>query len=122
LVAAALINFTGGTAAIGFTHWFTSFERSAPLAYQLKFSLVVYVISCALFYLGPALLLWNVYRGVIGHLRASLVTIDPSSLRLRCLPSSSSRTMLIVWGVAFVLLVFLALAILLVVARKLLSC
>lgn len=94
-VAAAMINLTGSMASIAFTQALTFDERTAPLASKLKFGLVVYAISSALLYIGPALLLWNVYRGVVDGLCSSLTSVDPASLRLTRLPSTSRRTVLI---------------------------
>ncbi|HTW58764.1 MAG TPA: hypothetical protein VMD99_11580 [Terriglobales bacterium] len=94
-VAAALINLTGTIASLAFTQALTFDQRSAPLAYKLRFGLVVYAISATLLYIGPALLLWNVYRGVVDGLCSSLTTVDPESLRLTRLHSSSRRSWLI---------------------------
>ncbi len=88
IVAAQLINVTGSTAAIAITQSLTFDERSAPLAYKLKFGLVVYAITATLLYIGPGLLLWNVYRGVVDRLCSSLPTADPAALRLTQLSGS----------------------------------
>jgi hypothetical protein len=102
-VAAAIINLTGSTASLAFTQALTFDERSAPLAYKLKFGLVVYAISSALLYIGPALLLWNVYRGVLGGLCSSLTTVDPASLQLTRLPSTSHPAVVILLLTALLL-------------------
>ncbi len=82
LVAAMIINLTGSVASIAVTQSLTFDERSAPLAYKLKFWLVVYAISATLLYIGPALLLWNVYRGVVDGLCSGLTSVDRASVRL----------------------------------------
>jgi len=94
-VAAAIINLTGSMASLAFTQALTFDERSAPLAYKLRFGLVVYAISSALLYIGPALLLWNVYRRVLDGLCSSLTTVDPASLQLARLPSTSYQAVAI---------------------------
>lgn len=104
LVAATLVNLTGSLASLAFTQSLTFDERSAPLAYKIKLALVVYAISAALLYVGPALLLWNVYREVVGRLCTSLTTVDPTSLRLTHPPSGSNRTVVIVLITALALL------------------
>jgi len=112
LVAAALVNLTGSMASIGFAQSFTSYERPAPLAHQLKFGLVAYAITFSLFYLVPALLLWNVYRRAVDGLCSSLTTVDPASLQLTRLPSSSRQIALLLLAA----LMILGLGIFLVVA------
>jgi hypothetical protein len=97
-IAAIIVNLTGPFASMALTQMLTFEERSAPLAHKLKFGLVVYVISCSFLYIGPALLLWNVYRGVVDGLCSSLTRADPASLRMTPLPSTSRQ--------AVVLLVF----------------
>jgi hypothetical protein len=94
-VAAAIINLTGSMASLAFTQALAFDERSAPLAYKLKVRLVVYAISSALLYIGPALLLWNVYRRVLDRLCSSLTTVDPASLQLTRLPSTSRPAVVI---------------------------
>ena len=97
-VAAAIINLTGSIASLAFTQALTFDERSASLAYKLKFGLVVYAISSALLYLGPALLLWNVYRRVLDGLCSSLTTVDPASLRLTRSPSHPAVVIFLLTG------------------------
>ena len=106
MVGAALVNVIGSTASLMLTQSLTFDERSTPLAHKLKFGLVVYLISAALFYVGPGLLLWKVYRGVIGALCAPLTTVDPSSLRLTCPPSGANRArvILVLAGLALLIL------------------
>jgi hypothetical protein len=82
-------------ASLAFTQALTFDERSAPLAYKLRFGLVVYAISSVLLYIGPALLLWNVYRRVLDGLCSSLTTVDPASLQLARLPSTSYQAVAI---------------------------
>jgi hypothetical protein len=94
-VAAAIINLTGSIASIAVTQALALDERSAPLAYKLKFGLVVYAIFSALLYIGPALLLWNVYRRVLDGLCSSLTRVDPASLQLTRLPSTSRPAVVI---------------------------
>jgi hypothetical protein len=94
-VAAALINLTGSTASYAFTTWLTSSERSAPLASRLKFGLIVYAISASILYIGPALLLWNVYRREVALLCSSLDTVAPASIHLTSEHSSARRTALV---------------------------
>ena len=106
--AAVLINLTGSVASLAFTQALTFEERSAPLASKLKFALIVYVLSASLLYVGPALLLWNVYRGEVAGLCSSLTVVDPASAQLTTLPFRARR----VWGVLFAGLLVLALGIL----------
>ena len=94
-VAAALINLAGSMGSYAFTTWLMSSERHAPLASRLKFGLVVYVISASILYIGPALLLWNVYRKEVAVLCSPLATVDPGSVRLTSEHSSAVRTALI---------------------------
>ena len=94
-VAAMLINLIGSTATIAFAQAMTFEERSAPLASKLKFGLVVYAISSAILYIGPALLFWNVYRGEVAALCSSLDNVDPASVRLPCPSSNTRRTALV---------------------------
>jgi hypothetical protein len=95
LLAAMLINLTGSMASFAFTQALTLDERSAPLAYKLRFGLVVYAISSTLLYIGPALMLWNVYRGAVDGLCSSLATVDPASLSLMRQSATSGRTRVI---------------------------
>jgi hypothetical protein len=97
-VAALIINLTGSVASLAVTQGLTLDEHSAPLASKIKFGLVVYAISSALLYIGPALLLWHVYSGVLNGLCSSLTTVDPASLQLSRLPSTSRRTALLLFG------------------------
>jgi len=115
LVGAALVNIIGSTASLGLTQALTFDERSAPLGHKIKFGLVVYAISAALFYVGPGLLLWKVYRGAIGALCASLIPVDASSLRLTCVSSGSNRTVV---RVLLMGLVFVTLGILLAISYR----
>jgi hypothetical protein len=61
-VAAALLNLVGSTASLAVSVALTSDEGSAPLAYKLRFCLVVYAISATFFYALPSLLLWKLYK------------------------------------------------------------
>lgn len=97
VLAAMLINLTGSLASIAFTQALTFDERSAPLAYKLKFGLVVYAISASLLYVGPTLMLWNVYRGVVDGLCSSLTTVDPASLRLMRQPATSRAVVILLF-------------------------
>lgn len=109
-VAATLINIIGTTASVGFAQLLAFDQPSLPLTHEIGRFVVVYAISSALLYVGPALLLWNVYRRVTESLCASMTSVNPSSLRLACLPSSSKRIILIVSLVAFVLVAIAILA------------
>ena len=108
-VAAALINLTGSTASLAFTQALTFDDRSAPLASKLKFGLVVYAISAILLYIGPALIFWNVYRGVLSRMCSPLTAVEPGTVRLISPPFSQRRNALLVVCAG---LVVLALAIL----------
>lgn len=103
IVAYALLNFTGTIATIGFTDSLTCDERPASLGHQLKFGGVVGAIALTLFYLGPAILLLNIYRRAVDRICASLTPVDPMSAHLTRLPSSARRVLLICMGAAFVL-------------------
>ena len=94
-VAAMIVNLTGSMASIFLSQALTFDERSTSLAHKLKFGLGVYAISAALLYIGPALLLWNVYRGTVDGLCSSLPTVDPTSLRLTQLPWTSRRAVVV---------------------------
>jgi hypothetical protein len=94
-LAAAIINLTGSMASIAFTQALTFDEHSTSLAHKLKFGLVVYAISSSLLYIGPALLLWNVYRGVVDKLCSSLMSVDSVSLRMTPRASTSRPAVVI---------------------------
>lgn len=104
IVANALLNFTGIIATIGFTDSLTCDERSASLAHQLKFGGVVLAIATTLFYIGPAILLLNIYRRAADRICASLTPVDPASAHLTPLPSNSRRVLLICMGAILVVL------------------
>jgi hypothetical protein len=53
-VAAMVVNLTGSMASIAFAQMLTFDERTTSLTHKLKFGLVVYPISLALLYIGPA--------------------------------------------------------------------
>jgi hypothetical protein len=108
--AAMLINLTGSTASIAFTQALTFDERSAPLASKLRFGLVVYAISAILLYVGPALILGSVYRGVVAGLCSPLTAVDPASLRLTHPPSKQHRNRVIVIFAATLILLLGVLA------------
>ena len=95
-VAAALINLVGSTASYAFTTWLLSSERPATLASRLRFGLVVYVIAASILYIGPALLLWNVYRKEVAVLCSSLDMVDPASVNLTSEHSGARQTGLII--------------------------
>lgn len=114
-LGAALINLAGSTASYAFTAWLTSSERCASLASRLKLGLAVYAISSSLLYIGPALLLWNVYRKEVAALCSSLDTVDPTSVHLTSEHSSARRTGLII---LFAGLLVLALGILLAISLR----
>jgi len=102
-------------ASLAFTQALTFDDRSAPLASKLKFGLVVYAISSILLFIGPALILWGVYRGVVAGLCSPLTALDPASLRLARPPSSQHRSRLIV---IFAALLILLLGVLAMVAYR----
>ena len=104
IVANTLLNMTGMAASIAFSDWLLADERSASLAHQLKFGAVVWAIAVTLFYIGPALLLWNTYRRAVDGISASLTAVDPTLVHLTPLPSSSRRVLLICLGASFVVL------------------
>ena len=104
VVAAALINVMGSTASIVTAQMLAWDDRCASLAQKLKFGLVIYAISATLFYIGPGLLLWNVYRRAVDGLSSSLTTADPASLRLMPLVPASRRAMLILLAVGLLIL------------------
>lgn len=114
-VAAALINLVGSTASYAFTTWLLSSERSAPLASRLKFGLFVYAIAASILYIGPALLLWNVYRKEVAALCSSLDAVDPASVHLTSEHSDVRRTALLV---VFAGLLVLVLGILLAISFR----
>jgi hypothetical protein len=104
IVSNALLNLTGMMATIGFTDWLTCDERPASLAHQLKFGAVVWAIAATVFYFAPAMLILNIYRRAVGGICASLTAVDPASVPLTPLPSSSRRVVLICLGAGCVLL------------------
>jgi fluoride ion exporter CrcB/FEX len=110
-VAAALINLTGSVASLALTQSLTFDDRSASLASKLKFGLVVYAISSAILYIGPALIFWNVYRGVVAGLCSSLTTVEPGSIRLISLPSTQRRAALILIFALSLILVLIGVAV-----------
>ena len=91
-LAAVLINLAGSTASIAFSQALTFEERSAPLASKLRLGLIVYAISAFVLYIGPALLLWSVYRREVAGLCSSLDPVDPAAVRLIAPPTSARRT------------------------------
>ena len=101
---AALINLTGSMASLAFTQALTFDDHSAPLASKLRFGLVVYLISASLLYLGPALILRSVYRGLVAGLCSPLPAVDPASLRLTWPPSNQHRNRRIVIVAAILIL------------------
>jgi len=114
-VAAALINLAASTASYAFTSWLTSSERCASLASRLKLGLVVYAISSSVFYIGPALLLWDVYRKEVAELCSSLDAVDPASVRLTSEHAGVRRTALVF---LFAGLLVLALGIMLAISFR----
>ena len=103
-IAALLINMAGSVASFGFTQAMIFEERSAPLARKLKVSLIAYAISAFFLYIGPALLLWSVYRGEVTGLCSSLDTVDPASVHLISEHSRTRRTGLVVLFAALLIL------------------
>jgi len=95
-LAATLINLTGSTASFAFLQALTFDQRSGTLASRLRFALVVYAISATILYIGPALLLWSVYRGVVTDLCSSLPTVEPGSVSLVNPALSQRRTVVLV--------------------------
>ena len=91
-LAAVLINLVGSTASIAFSQALALGERSAPLASKLRLGLIVYAISALVLYIGPALLLWSVYRRELAGLCSSLDPVDPAAVRLTATPTSARRT------------------------------
>jgi hypothetical protein len=104
-IAASLINLAGSVASLAITQSLMFDERSAPLASKLRLGLVVYAVSSTLLYIGPLLLFWNVYRGEVAALCSSLATVDPGSIRLTSMRSSTRQTALI-----FIIAIMLILA------------
>jgi hypothetical protein len=94
-VAGALINLTGSVASLAFTQALTFDDRYSPPASRLKFGLIAYAISSMLLYIGPALIFWNVYRGVLAGLCSPLTAVDPSSLHL-AQPASNQRRVAVI--------------------------
>jgi hypothetical protein len=103
-VAAMIVNLTGSMASIAISQMLTIDERPTSLAHKLKFGLVTYLISASLLYIGPALLLWNVYRGAVDKLSASLTSVDPASLQLARLPWTSRRGAVVVAVIGLLIL------------------
>jgi hypothetical protein len=99
-----LINLTGSTASIALTLALVIDDRSEPLASRLRFGIVLYLICAVLLYLGPALIFWNMYRGVLARLCSSLTAVEPTVLRLTPLPSNQRRSAIIL--VVLALLIF----------------
>jgi hypothetical protein len=103
VVAFALINVIGWIASFGFSQALT-FDQRIPLASKIRLGLTVYAIAAALLYIGPALLLWNAYRGVVGGICSSLTPVEPASLRLVRLYRIPRRTLIILLLVDLVIL------------------
>jgi hypothetical protein len=80
-VAGALINLVGSVAAFALSQALLFDHRSGPLLKKLETSIAVYSICAVLLYIAPALILWNVYRGVMAGLCSSLATVGPESVR-----------------------------------------
>jgi hypothetical protein len=78
-------------ASIAFSQALTFEERSAALASKLRLGLIVYAISAFVLYIGPALLLWSVYRREVAGLCSSLDPVDPE-VRLIAPPTGARRT------------------------------
>jgi hypothetical protein len=95
ILAVLLMNSIGSTASIAITLWLVNDEHPASLAHKLKFGLVVYAISASLLYYGPALMMWNVYRGVVGGICSSLTTVDPASIHMTQVPSSRRAVLIL---------------------------
>jgi hypothetical protein len=79
-VAGALINLVGSVAAFALSQALLFDHRSGPLLKKLETSIAVYSICAVLLYIAPALILWNVYRGVMAGLCSSLATVRPESI------------------------------------------
>ena len=94
-LAAVLINLAGSMASIAFSQAIALGERSAPLGSKLRLALIVYAISALILYIGPALLLWRVYRHEVAWLCSSLTAVDPASVHLTVPPPSARRTAVI---------------------------
>jgi len=104
VVAAALINLIGSTASIASAQAIAFGDRCAPLAHKLKLGLIVYAISAMLFYIGPGLLLWNVYRRALDGLCSSFPAVDPRSQRLVQLRPNPRRAQIILLFAGLVVL------------------
>jgi hypothetical protein len=113
-IAAALINLTGSMASLGFTQALT-FDHGYARPEKMKFVLVVYLICSALFYIGPVLILWKVYRDALTALCAPLAVADSASLKF--LPKDSGRLLLVVMLVAGIL-ILLALGLFFLMLRR----
>jgi hypothetical protein len=102
-VAGALINLVGSVAAFALYQALLFDHRSGPLLKKLETSIVVYSICAVLLYIAPALILWNVYRGVMAGLCSSLAAVGPGSIH----PINSSsrlRTVLIIISAGFLVI------------------
>jgi hypothetical protein len=79
-IAFALVSFTGSMASLGFAEAL-ALDHGYLLPEKIKLVLVVYLICSALFYVGPAVILWKVYRDAVTGLCGSLTVADPASVR-----------------------------------------
>jgi hypothetical protein len=112
-IGGALINFTGSMASLGFTEAL-AFDHGHALPERMKFVLIVFLICVALFSVGPALILWIVYRDAVNGVCGPLAVVDPSSLRL--VPTNWSTIR--IWVALFAgALILLGLAVILLMTR-----
>jgi hypothetical protein len=102
-IASALINFIGSMASLGFTEALT-LDHGYLLPERLKLALAIYLVCSVVFFIGPALILWRVYRDAVNGLCASLAVADPSSLHLLPRNSGHIRMTILLLGAAFILI------------------
>jgi hypothetical protein len=102
-VAGALINLTGYVASFTVAQALTFHNHSGPLERRVETAIGIYIISATILFIGPALILWSVYKGVMAGLCSSLATVGPESIRQMKQPPSLRRTlMILVWaGIIF---------------------
>jgi hypothetical protein len=102
-IAAALINLTGSMASLGLTEAL-AFDHGHALPEKIKFALAVYLICSLLFFIGPLLILWRVYRDALVDWCAPLTVAHLASLRPVPTNSNSVRIWFVLLGAALILL------------------
>jgi hypothetical protein len=95
-LASMLFQVLGSTSAIVIVLGAIS-DRPGPLAGELEFALITYILSALTFQWLPMLLLWRTYRALLPELCSSLQEASPESMgHLQTIPNPMRRRGLIV--------------------------